>query len=264
VVTQKENVDMHRTKKARLAAVVAAGLIGLTLAGSAFAAKSSPGMPRLAGHGKFIQHLVSVEGVKSVAELKQDLKTGMTLWDIAHSAQPTKYASPDALATALLAPVQTKLEAAVSNHRLNSTKETTLYNRLHARVVKLVVTPHPFRQLRATLKRGPAVGRVGGIRSGLVQAMVATCGIKAADLRTAVKTGGKSLLAICQSGTKAPVTQKALVSALTSAIQTRLEARAKAMGVTLNQAMEQQILGRIEAGLNILVTTPIPSGGLHF
>jgi hypothetical protein len=257
-VTQKENVDMHRTKKARMGAVLAAGVLGLSLAGSVFAAKSSPSAPRAAGHGKVINYIASVEGV-TPAVLKQELKQGKTLLQIAGS----KYASADALATALLAPVQTRLETAVTNHRLTLAQEKTLYDQLHARVATLVVTPHPLRQLRSALQRGPAGGRAEGIRSGLVQTMVTTCGITAADLRTVFKTGGKTPLAICQGGTKAPVTQKGLVSALMSAIQTRLEARAKALGLTLNQALEQQILARIEAGLNVWVTTPIPAGGSH-
>lgn len=258
---------MIRSKHVRLAAAIGVGLLGLTVAGSAFAARMNPTRAPHAARVGFIQHLVSVEGVKSVAELNQDLKKGMTLWDIAHGTQPAKYASPDSLATAILAPIQTRLQTAVSNHRLTATQETGLYDRLHTRMATLVVTPHPLAHLHSVLGRKhagtPQPNRDGGIRSAFLQTMATACGLKPADIQAAFKTGGKTPLAICQTGTKAPITQKALVSALMSAIQTKLEARAKSMGVNLNQAMEQQILGRIEMGLNVWLTTPIPAGGLH-
>src|SRR5260370_25597491 len=120
-MAQKENVDMHRTKKARLAVLVAAGLLGLSLAGSAFAARSSPSAPRPAGHGKFVDYIASVEGV-TPAVLKHDLKQGETLLQIAGS----KYASADDLATALLARLKTRLDTAVKNQRLTAGQETTL------------------------------------------------------------------------------------------------------------------------------------------
>jgi hypothetical protein len=248
---------MHRTKHARMAAVLAAGLLGLSLAGSAFAAKSGQSGPQPAGHGKVINYIASVEGV-TPAVLKQDLKQGKTLLQIAGS----KYASADALATALLAPLKTRLDTAVKNHRLTASQETTLYARLHTRVAKLVVTPHPLRQLRSALKGGAAGGRLGHLKSKLFQTMATACGTTPAALRTAFQAGGKTPLAICQA-TKATVTQSSLVSALMSAIKTRIEARAKALGLSLSQAQEQQILAGIQTGLNVWVTTPIPAGGSH-
>lgn len=241
---------MNRNKNMLMAIFLAGGLLAVSVAGIASAARSSQAGPLPAGRAGMIGYVASVEGV-TPAELRQGLKAGKTLLQIARRHNT----SADDLATALLARVKTRLDAAVANHRLTSDQETALYNRMHARVAQLVVTPHPFQHLRSgrVLGAGPHTGR-----AGLLQTMATTCNTTPDALRAAFRAGGKTPLAICQA-TNASVTQNSLVSALVSAIKTRLDKAGQTMGLTSQQ--ESSILARAQNRLNAWVTTSIPAGG---
>jgi hypothetical protein len=245
---------MRNTRKVRLAVIAASGLMALSLAGTSFAAKAGHTRVLPAGRAAALNYLAGVEGV-TPAVLQQDLKQGQTLLQIANG----KYASADALATVLLAPVKTRLDAAVTNHQLTSARETKIYNRLLARVDKLVTTPHPFGALRHPMKHGVAGAHA---RPFLIQTLAPFCKTTPAALQAAFKAGGKTPLAICQA-TNPSVTQETMVSTLVSAFKTRIEARAKSLGFSLNPAREQKLLARIQARLGVWVVAQLPTPGGH-
>jgi hypothetical protein len=235
-------------------AIAGAGLLGLVLIGSAAAARGEVSGPGALGKGGLIAHVASVEGV-TPAVLRQDLKEGKTLLQIAGS----KYASADDLATALLAPVKTRLDAAVAHHRLTAAQETVIYSRLHARVDTLVVTPHPLQHARHLT--GPAAARTH-FKSSVLQSVATLCGTTPKSLQTAFRAGGKTPLAICQA-TNAKVTKDSLVTALTSAFKARLEARAQKLGIVLSPAQEQNLLARVQTRVSAWVVTPLPVHSAH-
>jgi hypothetical protein len=181
--------------------------------------------------------------------LRQDLKAGETLLQIAGG----KYASADDLATALLARFKTKMRKAVVSGRVSAGQAQATYDRMHARVAQLVVTPHPKLGM---LKGGTSGKQVRALRRTLLQTFASTCNTTAAALKAAVQAGGQTPLAICQA-TNSAITQDALVSALMSAIKSTLDAAATSHPRLAQH--ESQILGRIQNRLNTWVTTPIPS-----
>jgi hypothetical protein len=249
---------MNRMRMALVGLVLALGLAAVPLTHSTFAAHPGHGK---AGNGaiapktatlkgnRVVTYIASVVGVTPTV-LRADIKAGQTLFQIAGN----KFASADALATALLAPVKTKLNQAAAGNKLSTTQAGTLYTRVHTAVAKLVVTPHPA--LRAV------VAAVHGARGrlGLLTALTTACNTNATALKTAITTGGKTLLAICQ-GTNASVTQSGLVSTLLATLKTRLDRAVTAKTITTTQ--ESTRLTRAQARLTTLVTTPIPAGGLH-
>jgi hypothetical protein len=200
--------------------------------------------------GQIVNQLAAVEGV-TPAVLRQDLQAGQTLLQIAG----TKYASADDLATALVAAFQKALSSSAKASNLTVAQKTALLDRLHARLVQLVVTPHPKLRMLAG-GRAAATGSTGGTRSVLVTTLAATCNTTAAALQSAFKAGGQSPLAICQA-TNPAVTQASLVRALAKTIRAKIATRAKAMGLTTQQ--KQQILQRLRTRLTEWVTTPLPS-----
>ena len=245
---------MHRTQKGILAAVLGAGVLGLSVTGGAFAARGHHTSSLPQGQGRLAGYIASVEGVTPTV-LKQDLKAGKNLLQIDQTDGNKKYTSADALATALLAPLKTRLDAAVTGNHLTGAQETAIYSRLHTRLATLVVTAHPFQQLRKEMGKGTRAAR-----TSLLQTMATTCGTTPTALQAAFKTGGKSPLAICQV-TKPGITQQELVSALMKSFQTRLAAIAKTSGMTAQQ--QSQILSRIQSRLTTWVVSPLPAGGLR-
>jgi len=234
---------MKRMKMMLIALGLGGVLVGVPL--TALAASPGSGGASTGRAAGVIRYIASVEGV-SPTVLRQDLKAGETLLQIAGS----KYASADDLATALLARFKTKIRTAVAAGRVSAGQAQTTYNRMHARVAQLVVTPHPK---LGTLKGGKAVH---GLRRTLLQTFASTCNTTSTALKAAVQAGGQTPLAICQA-TNSAITQDALVSALMSGIKSTLDAAATSHPRLAQH--ESQILGRIQNRLNTWVTTPIPA-----
>jgi hypothetical protein len=255
---------MNRIRMALLGLILALGLTSVPLAHSAFAAHkgvtkltAQAGTTKTPGNrgNRILTYVASVVGVTPTV-LQADLQAGQTLLQIAGS----KYASADALATALLAPVKTQLDKAASSAKLSATQASTLYTQAHTAVAKLVVTPHPA--LGLILAGSHRAGAQNGVRgkSGLLTTLVTACNTNATALNAAITTGGKTLLAICQA-TNPSVTQSSLVSALLAATKTKLDKAVAAKTITSTQ--ESTLLTKEQAYLTTLVTTTIPAGGLH-
>jgi hypothetical protein len=244
---------MNRAKKALAAAIFLGGLMSLPFGASVFAAGSVKTGSTLQRHAQLLTYVASVEGV-TPAVLQQDLAAGQTLLQIAGN----KYASAGDLATALLSRFKTRMDAAVSSNKLTASQENTLYTQLHSRVATLVVTPHPTLRMLFAGQHKAAGARVGGMMSGVLNTMVATCNTTAAALKTAFQAGGKTPLAICQA-TNPGETQAGLVTALMGAVKTKLDAAVNAK--TITAAQESQLLTRAQTHFNKWVTTTIPVGG---
>lgn len=255
---------MNRIRMALVGLMLALGLVSAPLAHSALAAhkggaKLAPraGGPRTSTprtHG-IPAYVASVLGV-TPAVLQADLKAGQTLLQIAGS----KYANADALATALLAPLKSKLATAIGRTGLSATQANALYTKAHARVAQLVVTPHPALGALLAGIHGPNAQHAAHGKAGLLATLTAACNTNATALKAAVTTGGKTLLAICQA-TNPSVTQSSLVSALLAPTQTRLNQAVAAKTITAAQA--STMLTKVQAHLTTLITTTIPAGGLH-
>lgn len=262
---------MNRIRMALLGLILALGLTSVPLAHSALAAHkggtrltTQAGSPTSKTPGNrgnsVLTYVASVVGVTPTV-LQADLQAGQTLLQIAGS----KYASADALATALLAPVKTKLDQATSSAKLSATQANTLYTQTHATVAKLVVTPHPSLGLilaGAHAAGAHATGAHQGVRgkSGLLTTLVTACNTNATALNAAITTGGKTLLAICQA-TNPGVTQSGLVSTLLASIKAKLDKAVAAK--TITSAQESTLLTKQQAYLTTLVNMTIPAGGLH-
>lgn len=255
---------MNRMRMTLVGIALAFGLTAVPLTHSAFAAHP--------GHGKApngalapntanpkqqggVAYIASVLGV-TPAVLQADLKAGQTLLQIAGS----KYPSADALATALLAPIKTKLDQSASANKLSATQASTIYTKAHDAVAKLVVTPHPALGAVFSAMHGAHAKQGAGTRLGLLTVLTTACNTNATALKAAITTGGKTLLAICQA-TNPSVTQSGLVSTLLASLKTRLDQAVTAK--TLTPAQESTRLAQEQTFLNTLVTTPIPAGGLH-
>lgn len=251
---------MNRMRMTLLGLILALGLASLPLAHSALAARSggtktTAGTLHAARAGKsVVAYVASVLGV-TPAVLQADLKAGQTLLQIGSG----KFSSADALATALLAPVKAKLDAATTDKKLSATGAGAMYAKAHAAVATLVVTPHPA--LGTILAGAHGVRAHGaGAASGLLSTLTIACNTNAATLKAAVAVGGKSLLQICQT-TNPSATASGLVSALLNAMKSRLDKAVTAKKITT--AQESATLTQVQAYLTTLVTTPIPAGGLH-
>jgi hypothetical protein len=255
---------MNRMRMALVGLILALGLASVPLAHSAFAAQSGgtkaktqvAGTIATAHRGNgMLTYVASVLGV-TPAVLQADLQAGQTLLQIAGS----KYASADDLATALLAPVKTKLDKATSSNKLSATQAGTLYTQAHAAVATLVVTPHPALGAIYAGVHGARVQHGAGGLFGLLTTLTTACNTNATALKAAITAGGKSLLAICQA-TNPSITQSGLVSTLLASMKTKLDKAITAKTVTA--AQESTMLAKAQAYLTTLVTTPIPVGGLH-
>lgn len=256
---------MNRMRMALIGLMLALGLASVPLAHSAFAARSGgtkvtnrATRTRTAGHlgNGIVTYVAAVVGVTPTV-LQADLKAGQTLLQIAGS----KYASADDLATALLAPVKTKLDKATSSNKLSATQATTLYTQVHNAVATLVVTPHPALGAIIGRMHGMHAHRGAGRLSVLLTTLTTACNTNATALKTAITTGGKSLLAICQT-TNPSVTQVGLVSTLLATMKTKLDKAVTAQKIT--SAQESTMLTKAQTYLTVLVTMTIPAGGLPF
>lgn len=243
---------MNRSWKVLAGLVIVAGLVsGAVVASSALAASGHQTKPASQKGNDLVSYVASVEGVTPAA-LKQRLEAGETLFQIAGS----KYASPNDLATALLARFKTRLDSAVSKGTVPATAATIVYNRLHQRVAKLVVTPHP----RLSTLLGGSKAPAREVVTGVVSAFTSTCHTTTAALRSAFVAGGKTPLAICQA-TNPGVTRDQLVNALMQPIKSRLQSAAASSPVAA--AIQSQLLARIQSGLSTWVVTPLPAGGFQ-
>jgi hypothetical protein len=260
---------MNRLRMTLVGLTLALGLAAVPLAHSAFAAHSGGSKAKhgavvtktttqqataLKGNG-VVAYVASALGVTPTV-LQADLKVGQTLLQIAGS----KYASADALATALLAPVKTNLDQATSSNKLSATQAGALYTQAHTAVAKLVVTPHPALGAVFAAVHGARGQHGAGARFGLLTVLTTACNTNATALNAAITTGGKTLLAICQA-TNSSVTQTSLVSTLLASMKTKLDQAVSAK--TITAAQESTALTQAQAYLTNLVTTPIPAGGLH-
>lgn len=251
---------MNRMRVMIVGLLLALGLAATPLAHSAFAQRGGPKIkvnangttsgPKSNGVLTFVASVVGV----TPSVLQADLKAGQTLLQIAGS----KYASADDLATALLAPVKTKLDSATTTNKLSATQANSLYTRAHTAVAKLVVTPHPaLGAVFAAVHGTQGQHGVGG-RFSVMATLVTACHTSASALKAAIATGGNTLLAICQA-TNPAVTQSSLVSALLAPMKTKLDGAVTAR--TMTSAQESARLTQAETFLNTLITTPIPAGG---
>jgi hypothetical protein len=207
-----------------------------------------------------LAYVASVEGVTPQV-LRQDLQAGQTLLQIAQAAHSQYASSAQTLATALLKPVKSRLDNAVSAHRITQAQENQRYAALLNRVTTLVTTAHPQQVLgQSNGHPAPSGGMAQGLGKIGLRAVLAplaiTCHTTPAALQTAIRAGGKSLLAICQS-TNSSIQKDDLVNALISLLKTRLDAAVKAGHLSSSQ--ESQILAALPARLAALITTPLPA-----
>jgi hypothetical protein len=202
--------------------------------------------------------LVTVAKVVGVtpAVLQSDLAAGQTLLQIAAG----RYASADALATALAAGIKAKLAAAVAAGKMTAAQAADIYTQAHAAFAKLAVTPHPALSTGTTgAGTGARVKTAIQISMPDMESVLATaCQTTAAALEAARQAGGQSILAICQR-TNPSATAESLVAALTAAIKAKLDTLVTAGQLTA--AQESDMLAAMRTKLTYLVTSVPPAGG---
>jgi hypothetical protein len=214
----------------------------LVLGGAGLAA-AAPATPPA---GRVVQQIASVEGVTPQV-LRQDLQQGQTLLQIANGT----YADANTLATALLAPVKTKLDAAVSAGKITAAREELAYTTLLARTTVLVVTPHPLPAIRRAL-----AGRLHAGWNRLVQEVAGACTTTPGALTKILRAGGTSVLAACQT-TNAAMTETQLTSVIYAPIKARMD-RAVTNG-KLTAAQEQDLAATIQQVIGTALTTALPA-----
>ncbi len=159
------------------------------------------------------------------------------------------------------------LDQPVTAGRISQAQENQHYSALLSSMTSLVATPHA-QQLRGLRRHGGVRGRVGGpgqgrrgygllARGPLLTTLATACHTTSSALQAAIRTGGKTILAICQS-TNSSITETDLVTTIINAYKTRLDARVKAGRISANQ--ESQILTRLRTRTETLITTPLPTG----
>lgn len=213
------------TMRAMLAVILAAGLAAMWVPAQGHAAAGHVSRPRAVQKsstktpGVALPDAATVASVVGVtqATLTRDLAAGQTVLHIAGS----RFRSADELATALLAPLKTKLDRAVASGAMPSYKAAAAYNQMHAAYAVLVVTPHP--PMGTDQNGGQKAPGGGGAQtdSGIFSAMAVQCHTTVANLKAALAAGGRTPLAICQA-TNAQETQGALVTALVGAVEGNL------------------------------------------
>jgi hypothetical protein len=198
-----------------------------------------------------LDQVASVLGV-STTTLQQDLAAGQTLLQIAGS----KYGSAQALATALLAPIKSKLDRAVADGKLTPAQESLQYTPLLNQAEILVVTPHPrLASPEAGTAGGDALGSPASVKALLIPIVATSCNTTPDALGAAVQAGGKSVLQICQA-TNPAATLDSLSTAITNAARSRLDAAVAAGAITTSQ--ESKVLAALQANLPTWLTKPIP------
>ena len=237
---------MNRWKKPLTIVVFALLLVVVpltALAASPFARWAHPGL-----RAHRVAYIASIEGVTPAA-LRQDLSAGETLLQISGG----KYASADALATALLARVQTKLNRAVAAGLLSSVRAHARYARLHARIAQLVTTPHPIMAMMKHARGVMVIRRP--LKRLILRTFAASCKTTTAVAKTAIRAGGQTPLAICQA-TNPDMSKDMLVGDLASAVKTRLDAAA--VNHPILATHESRILARVTQRLDGWVTITLP------
>lgn len=222
---------MNSTFTHAAAATLLAGSLMASAAGSVLAA---PAMSTV--RQRPMQFVAQVEGVTTVQTLRADLKQGETLLQIAGAKYAT--AGAGALAAALLAPVQTRLAAAVTARTITTVQESTRYAKLDARVTALVTKAHPAGALLAVLRP-----RFRILLRTEVKDVATTCHTTPKALRMLLRTDGGSVLTACQT-TYSPATAAQPDSQVTAAqltdvvfapIKNRLQAAERAGHLTATQ-----------------------------
>lgn len=200
--------------------------------------------------------LASVLGV-SAATLQQDLQAGQTLLQIAGS----KYASANALATALLAPIKMKLDHAVAGGGFTADQAAQMYAAMLSDTETLVVTPHPqltapdADKVKVAIDKGQS-GVAFNLKATFFSAVAASCHTTVDALSAALQSGAQSVLAACQA-TNPNATVDSLSAAISSAVRTQLDAAVRAG--TITAAQETQLLAKL-SGINAWLTTPVDAG----
>jgi hypothetical protein len=214
-------------------------------------AASPLGHTRHAGHkAHVVAYIASVEGV-TPAVLVKDLKAGKTLLQIAG----TRYTSADALATALLARVEVKLNHAVAAGTISQAQAKVIYARLHARVAQLVTVSHT----KLAMMRHRHGGKmVRSVKQAMLGAYAAACHTTAAAAMKALRAGGKTPLAICRT-TSPNITKSALVARLVAAVKVKLDAAEATHPFLANH--DAMILARVTQGINSWIVTALPVRG---
>jgi predicted small secreted protein len=197
-----------------------------------------------------LDQVASVLGV-STTTLQQDLAAGQTLLQIAGS----KFSSAQALATALLANVKTKLDDAAAAGKLTAAQESQQYAALLSQAETLVTTPHP-RLLPAP--GSDAVGSLANVKEILISTVATSCNTTTDALGAAVQAGGKSILQICQV-TNPSATVTSLSVAIIGAAKSQLDAAVASGKITPSQ--ESTVLAELRANLARWLTTPISAAG---
>jgi hypothetical protein len=248
-----------------IAGLVVAGCLLLPATQITHAAPGAPSTQQGTSSGR-LSAIAAVEGVTPQA-LQQDLQAGQTLLQIAVAAHSAHASSAQALAAALLAPAKSRLDQAVTAGRITQAQDDQSYSTMLSRVTVLVTTPHP-RLFGGLGNLGGLQGHVGASGKGLhghgmltrgtlLSPLATTCQTTTVALKTAIRTGGKSILAICQA-TNGSVQQATLVNALLTTYKTRLDAGVTAGRISASQ--ESQMLIAMKARFETLVSTPLPAG----
>lgn len=238
---------MKRWKKPLTISLFGLLLVVVPLTALAAAPFGRGGHPGLRAHR--LAFIALVEGV-SPATLRQDLKAGKTLLQISGS----KYSSADALATALLARNETRLNRAVAAGLISSARAHARYARLHTRVAQLVTVAHPIMALAKHAGRVMTVRRA--VKRLILRAFATSCKTTALAAKTAIRAGGQTPLAICQT-TNAGMTKGILVGDLGGAVKAKLDLAAANHPVLAKH--ESLILSRVTQRLTVWVTTTLPA-----
>jgi hypothetical protein len=216
---------------------------GAMVLGASGTSLAAPATPKV---GRIVQQIATVEGVTPQV-LRQDLRQGQTLLQIANG----KYADANALATALLTPVKTKFDAAVSAGKITTAREDLTYTTLLARTTVLVVTPHPLQAIRHAL-----AGRIRAGWSRMVQEVAGACTTTPSALTKILRAGGTSVLAACQI-TNAPMTEAQLTSVIYAPIKARLDKMVTKGRLTA--AQEQDLGATIQQEIGNALTAVLPA-----
>jgi hypothetical protein len=202
--------------------------------------------------GGELDYVASVVGVTPDV-LAQDLNAGQTLLQIAGG----KFASADALADALAAPLKRKLDAAVAAGKMTAAQEADAYAQMHAAFARLAVTPHPdLATGGVVVKAGSKMGIAMSRQVDMAGVLATACHTSTAALQAALQAGSQSVLAICRQ-TNPTATADSLVAALLAPLKDGLDAGVRAGNLTADQ--EAQMLANARVKLTAMVTGVPPA-----
>jgi hypothetical protein len=189
--------------------------------------------------------------------LMSELESGKSLADVATAHGKTK----DGVKQAIRDASKSALDQAVKDGKLTQTVADSLLSQLDNRLETLVTTQGSFAFKLRGHHRGGGFGFGFGIRAGGVDAMDAAAtyiGISEDELRTELRSG-KTLAQVATAHGK---TKDGLKEAIHDATKKSLDQSVKDGKVT--QTVADQILSRLDSGLERLVTSTGPPGGPHF